>query len=358
MNTSKIGDYSNDNVKFSTQIITANKIKSSTDQKINESLIIKFNEIESILLELANNQHKIVNLCNKYINSSLGFLDTINKVIVSFVAPKKCFWNNAQACGCTARAIMQQFTMRKTKKISISSFDELCQELQKPTDELFLIGINRTEFKQGMEIKNFPGHAFTVIKLVADRQIGYRIAQSYMGQYHLKDFLAQKTLIFAGFDSFKKDVLDPLKPLLERQGAWTDLECENYRKITSIYPSDLIGYHPDTTTQSLDVMYEAIPFEDYKTISNPLTSNKIWEMVFKMKNHVFSKMIKDPFNTPPCIKFKPMPNVGFFKDKKPIPQKSVRMEAMVLVLVVAWGALAIYQSSHKPKKNLFAYSEL
>lgn len=128
----------------------------------------------------------------------------------------------------------------------IHNFEVFKQELQDGEEGAFLVDMPGTEYSSDSgEQQIFQGHAFIIFKMIEGDKASYLVAQSFVERYSLKSFISKNEMIYGSYAQLNEKVLKPLNHLLEKNGKWTDRECQAHLDLTSIYPSRLIGYsHP------------------------------------------------------------------------------------------------------------------
>ncbi len=149
-------------------------------------------------------------------------------------------------CKNTAHAVTQYNLFKHSHYKNIEDIQKLEEELQDNEEGTFLLHVLASDFvnKQGWKVP-FQGHAFTVIKVIEDGKIGYRLAQSYVDRYSLKNFLEKNDTYYDSFVTLKNEVLEPFYRVLKFKGPWTMETCEDYKCLTGVSPVYLIGHHPD-----------------------------------------------------------------------------------------------------------------
>ncbi|CRX37512.1 hypothetical protein ELAC_0150 [Estrella lausannensis] len=155
--------------------------------------------------------------------------------------------SNKFACGTTARAIVQGNLFGQSRYQKIDSVKKLFRSLKDAEEGTFFLNIYGSEFvNEENKTAVFQGHAFTVLKAIEDGKTGYLLAQSYVEEYSLKDFLLNADRYYFDFSSLKEKVLRPFFSILNKRGPWTKKECRDFSSITSIYSERLIGFGPDS----------------------------------------------------------------------------------------------------------------
>lgn len=229
----------------------------------NKLLEQRFNLIDAELKKLAIDHDRIKDLSYKYLflqsYSSFDPLYWLEKKIkfktriLEYFEPENTQWlKNPQSCGCTAAAIMGLNLFNQKYIKNITSFDELTFELLNGEEGTFDICINVQYFLDGYGNKTyFGGHSLTILKVIENKTIGYRVAQSYANEYFLDQFLSLKTYTFYDFEDLQKRFLDPLKAILFHTGMWGEEQLELYHEITGIKPLYLKDCYPATKNNTL-----------------------------------------------------------------------------------------------------------
>ena len=225
-----------------------------TENSPNSSLINRFAFIDERLRTLSSNTDWIQSFAAGHYLFDLNSAPPLRSETVSI--PVNSIHLTCQTVG---YAIVNANILRQTRYKHISSFEELENELTDAEEGTFLLEVAGTEFinNQGTS-QRFQGHAFTIIKVIEGQETGYRVAQSYVDEYSLYDFLQRDEKHYFNFATLKKEILQPLYSILQKEGPWTKQECEDYYSITSIYPEELIGFFPDAQeVPSMKLLTEA-----------------------------------------------------------------------------------------------------
>lgn len=220
-----------------------------TNKNPNVNLTILFdnkqNETNHKIYELAKNNDKILTLandvcCREYFPDwSIDYF--LYKYIYN-VLP----YNDSQACGCVALAIMglNIFNQRYTKYVS--SIDSFQKKLKKQKENIFYIGVGDEYFKNENNVcKYFPGHAFVIIKYIENGNIKYALFQSYINHYTLSDFIAKHKngIIFNDFEELNNNVIKPFQSIVVNK-MWNADNQTNYYNITGISTFDILKFSP------------------------------------------------------------------------------------------------------------------
>ncbi len=161
-------------------------------------------------------------------------------------------------CGKVADALLEQNIFQQNYLNHIGSFDELKEKLRVPDEcGLFMVGIDEFVFtlEEGDEredapfifdqadmTKYFPGHAFSIIKIIEENKPVYRIAQSYVDKYGLDKYVKDFPNYYTSFEELEENILQPLSLILSHHGIWEKRQAEAYKKITGISGRKWIGY--------------------------------------------------------------------------------------------------------------------
>jgi hypothetical protein len=224
--------------------------------------------IDSELKDLSYDEQRIVSLSYKcfildslptwsasyWIERATGLYSTMtvieHKARYNIEDSKDIWWKNPKACGCTANAIMALNLFNHKYTHELASFEQLEEALQNEEPGTFEISMNAIKFMKPSGHKTaYMGHAFNIIKVVYEDKIGYRLVQSYVDKYTLKNFLSRDKEVIVGFEDLKKRLLIPLRSVLYTQGPWQMLQCVDYQKITSV-AVPYQGWTPCTSTRS------------------------------------------------------------------------------------------------------------
>jgi hypothetical protein len=202
-------------------------------------------ETNNKIHELAKNNDKILTLANDVCCREYFPDWSINYFLYKYIY-NVLPYNDSQACGCVALAIMglNIFNQRYTKRVS--SIDNLQKKLKKQKENIFYIGVGDEFFKNESNVcKYFPGHAFVIIKYIENKSIKYALFQSYINHYTLSDFIGKHKngIIFNDFEELNNNVIKPFQSIVVNR-VWNTDNQINYYNITGISTFDILNFSP------------------------------------------------------------------------------------------------------------------
>ncbi len=171
------------------------------------------------------------------------------------------WWDNPQACGATANAIMEQNIFRNKY---ISYFD---------TYQAFIKHIKNREFKQCIYdlsfnscifVNNdinaktfFCGHAMILIKFEEHNIIKYMPVQSFIDYYDLNDYLTKvrPNCVFEHYDDLYHNFLIHLERIINLD-IWSYAVNNAFMAITHVDSSHLLNHSPDNPQHRLKFIVE------------------------------------------------------------------------------------------------------
>lgn len=120
-------------------------------------------------------------------------------------------------------------------------------ELQDNEEGAFTVRIpGALFFDEAMKDRVFQGHDFIIYKIIEGDSIAYMVAQSFVDEYSLKNFILENKMIYDSYEDLKIAVLDQVSSIINKNGAWTDKENQAYFNLTSVSADRLIGFsHPE-----------------------------------------------------------------------------------------------------------------
>jgi len=158
------------------------------------------------------------------------------------------YWQNPQACGCVAHAIMQKNFFKHKYTYVIPHFNDLENEFQNSEPGIFEFCIESCKIKnKNNDLLNFPGHAFVIIKEKKDNgKWEYTVFQSFIGKYTLIEFILIKKdkFTFKEYSELKRTILDNFEVIMKNKGAFSDELIDSVKKIADVDISHMRDYSP------------------------------------------------------------------------------------------------------------------
>lgn len=159
--------------------------------------------------------------------------------------PNSNVTHNSQLCGVFSRALIEQNMFKQKYRKQLTSFEELRSALQDNEEGLFLLShkciVPVYADKKGYAV--FPGsHGMVLIKFFENNQPKYRVAQIFIGEYTLDEFIKkhEENFLFESFEELETQFLEPLKIIFYHTDRWEQEEENAYYKLTKAWRG-LIG---------------------------------------------------------------------------------------------------------------------
>ncbi len=139
--------------------------------------------------------------------------------------------NNLHSCGYTNRALLLQNMFNQKYIQDFKYYYEFLNNLQNAEPGLFKVTLT------------FLDHSIMIIKNIENSSTTYRIVQSYVHQYSLKDFLQNhgKEFQHQNFEELSEKFLQPLKTILDKTGQLEENEIVAFEHLTKIRENRYLG---------------------------------------------------------------------------------------------------------------------
>lgn len=154
-------------------------------------------------------------------------------------------------CFTTASAILNSNIFNHSHFKYSPSLENLETILTNSTSTVISLGVSDADFENiDKKSKFFPGHNFVIVKLVVKGIIKYKIFQSFVLKYSLKEDIQNHKNQWMDYENLKRSILDPFLCFCTKRGFFNFNDCANFKSVVHV-DLDLNGYCPKTTSLSL-----------------------------------------------------------------------------------------------------------